>query len=536
MIIRRLFWIIPVLALSTCITLRAEQPAGTYNLNSDLPFADADPPAPRVLDDSLSYDLLLQRLQQAEQRLEELESDKKSPASLVLPMKGLAEEKPAEAEDKSEEDQTTFKTSWKNGLEWERKDKAFRLHVGGRTQVDSVWLSAEPGALVNAGGVGEQDAVDFRRARLRVDGTMYEVIDWVAEYDFVNNVNENAGLAAPFGTATENNVIHVPAPTDLWWNIKELPFVGNFRIGNFKEPLGLEHNTSSRFLDFMERSYNQDLFTGPFNNGFSPGMMFWNTMDEEHGTWAVGVFKNTQNIFEYNTGDGEYAATGRLTYLPYYEDEGEKLFHLGVSGSYRGNDQNRMRFRSRASLRNGPGALNPVMADTGFFTSNDQGILGGEVAMIYGSLHLQAEYMGSWVTDSVGNAAPFLGVPLGTVFVHGYYAQALYFLTGEHREYEKKAGSFGRVVPHNNALWREKDCTRTWCPGAWQVGARYGSTSLNDFGMDGGTSHDVTVGLNWFLNPNMKVQWNYVFTHRDAPRSIAGGDIEGFGMRVAHDF
>ena len=34
-------------------------------------------------------------------------------------------------------------------------------------------------------------------------------------------------------------------------------------------------------------------------------------------------------------GTGEYAVTGRVTGLPVYEDEGQTLLHLGLSGSYR---------------------------------------------------------------------------------------------------------------------------------------------------------------------------------------------------------
>ena len=77
------------------------------------------------------------------------------------------------------------------------------------------------------------------------DGTMYETIDWCAEFDFVNSVNDN--LPSP---PTESTVIGVPAPTDLWVTFREVPVVGNIRIGDVKEPIGFEHMTSSRYLDF----------------------------------------------------------------------------------------------------------------------------------------------------------------------------------------------------------------------------------------------------------------------------------------------
>jgi phosphate-selective porin OprO/OprP len=106
-------------------------------------------------------------------------------------------------------------------------------------------------------------------------------------------------------------------------------------------------------------------------------------------------------------------------------------------------------------------------------------------------------------------ARPFhsSAVDLGTVFMQGGYAEALYFLTGENRDYNKVSGVFNRVIPKNNANFSE--CKY----GAWQVGARYDWIDLNSFGINGGQAQDGTLGLNWFLNPNLRIQVNYVLTH-----------------------
>ncbi|MEI6541697.1 MAG: porin, partial [Planctomycetota bacterium] len=221
--------------------------------------------------------------------------------------------------------------------------------------------------------------------------------------------------------------------------------------------------------------------------------------------------------------------------LPWYEDEGKYLMHLGVAGSMRNPNDGKARYRTRASLRNGPGALNPVLANTGAFTTSEVDFGGLEWVLQLDSLLIQTEYTCAWNKNSVGNniSAPN-GTQLGTVFFHGWYAEALYFLTGEHRDYEKKTGAFGRVIPHDN-LGSKCGC------GAWQVGARYSTSNLQNSGMDGGRVDDVTLGLNWFLNPNMKIQSNYVYTaldNRGTPSggNISGGDYSGFGMRLAWDF
>jgi phosphate-selective porin OprO/OprP len=83
---------------------------------------------------------------------------------------------------------------------------------------------------------------------------------------------------------------------------------------------------------------------------------------------------------------------------------------------------------------------------------------------------------------------------------------------------------------------RKGDCG--W--GAWQLGFRYNYLDLNDSGLNGGMAHNGTLGLNWFLNPNLKFQWNYMATYRDVdlvPAFAAGsGVVHGFGMRMAVDF
>ena len=430
--------------------------------------------------------------------------------------------------------------NWKNGLELQSANKDFRVHIGGRTQVDAIGLS-ESDAFTGAGGVGDADAVNFRRARLRVDGTLWEVHEFASEWDFANSVNDNVGLQGAsqvVGNLGNTNVIHVTAPTDLWWDVKELPFVGHFRFGNMKEPLGMEHSTSSRYLDFLERSFNQDAFTGPFNNGFSPGMMIWNETESERATYAFGVFKNTTNVFAYGVGDGEYAATSRVTWLPWYDDDskGRGLLHLGLAGSLRDPDEQVVRYRSRGSLRNGPGAFNPVFADTGTFFADEQQMIGAEAAMNLGSLTLQAEYMGSNNTD----ARPLTGPgAFGDVYVEGFYVQAMYFLTGEHRVYEKERGAFTRVTPLENWFLVRTDEGLCHGLGAWQVGARYSKLDLNDTAINGGVIQDVTLGLNWFWNPNMKWQFNYVVMDREAPASVGAagnGTVHGAGIRFAHDF
>ncbi|HEX6984141.1 MAG TPA: porin, partial [Planctomycetaceae bacterium] len=329
--------------------------------------------------------------------------------------------------------------------------------------------------------------------------------------------------------------------TELWMNFKGLPYVGNLRAGNFKNPIGMEHLTSSRFLPFIERSFNQDVFYGPFNNGFVPGVMLWDQYAGGRGLWATGVFRETKTPYGFGTDDGSYMWTSRVTYLLWYDEcsDGRSLFHVGASNNLIDPIDGAERYRARPSLRNGPpGPLNPVFADTGTFPVELAHHLGFEAAWNYGSLTMQAEYTPGFLHDAAGARGPSAGRPVGDEFIQGGYVQALYFLTGEHMLYDRTLGAFTRVVPHENAYVLKGLRENIFTKGAWQVGFRYAYLDLDSSpALDGGILNDYTFGLNWYFNPNAKVQWNYVLTHRDVPTALGrGGFANGFGMRLAWDF
>lgn len=523
----------------------------------------AEPSMPLVPQSPTDVIDVTQRLDQLQQRLDRLEAENGQLKQSLFQSRGGANGgvTPANAEmfkadqacppqchcpvcEAAKTGKGDWKTGWNNGIEWVSPDKAFKVHLGGRTQFDSVFVTQQGNALDGAGGIvgsKAQDAVDFRRARLRADGTIFETIDYVAEFDFVNSgsVDPNAaGPPAGTGANTIKNTINFPAPTDLYWKFKEVPLVGNIYVGNYKEPIGFEHLMSSRWLNFMERSYNQDLFYGPNNNGFTPGITLTNTYANERGVWAIGAYKNqdNSNVFAYDIGNGNYAGTGRLTWLIIDDKECHQLLHIGASGSIRdpntvdGGD--RIRFRAR-DLRNGPANLSTIYADTGTFFADRQYLSNVELAGINGPWSFQAEWTGTWATNARMSApgSPILGTYYGT----GSYAEIHYFLTGESREYDRKAGVFTRITPDKNFRWKG-GCLE---PGAWQVAFRYSTAHLNSQTISGGNLNDYTFGVNWFLNPNMKVQWNYALQQRSFDKGTAHVDdglIHQFGMRLAHDF
>ena len=112
-----------------------------------------------------------------------------------------------------------MKARWDYGLWVETDDKAFRIHAGGRTQFDGVWAQANDRVQFGKGGIGRlDDAVNFRRGRLEMDGWMYEVFDFFCEYDFFQTVNDDPTLPA----SESSNVINSPCPTEAGSSCSQL--------------------------------------------------------------------------------------------------------------------------------------------------------------------------------------------------------------------------------------------------------------------------------------------------------------------------
>jgi len=210
---------------------------------------------------------------------------------------------------------------------------------------------------------------------------------------------------------------------------------------------------------------------------------------DERMTWATGVFRDADN--QGNLTGNEYNWSSRLTFLPLYEENGSKLFHLGGTYSLRSPAET-LQYRSRPEAHQAQ-----YFVDTGSFPAKHAHNLGIEAAFVNGPLSIQAEYVGSIVNQTSG--------PSNTYF-QGGYIYGSYFLTGEHRPYSKSSGVFSRLRPLKNFSPKADGL------GAWEVLLRYSYLDLTDDNISGGNMSDVTLGLNWYLNPNMKIMWNYIYS------------------------
>lgn len=358
---------------------------------------------------------------------------------------------------------------------------------------------------LNRATVGDiPDGAAFRRAQAGFQGE-YKV----TEYRFVMD------FAQPGR----------PTFLDVWGAVNDLPLLGQLKIGHFFEPFGLDRLTPARFMTFLERHLDDQAFS-PIR---SPGIQAQNQYADDHGVWTLGVFRSRTDQFgDAVTDTGDWAVTGRLTALPWFDEPsgGRYFLHLGTAHSYRRTIDHLLALRAQPEARLGAATPNvPFFVDTGLIASDQHSLHEVEFACGLGSLYFQAEYTFASIDQ--------LGGP--QLWFHGWYAQAGYFLTGEHRPYNRTAGVFDRVTPFTEffRVRGHDGVCQGW--GAWELAARLSYLDLTSANIGGGELTDLTVGLNWYLTPFMKLQANYIHAFLDpaaVPRS--GADI--FGMRFHYDF
>ncbi len=76
-----------------------------------------------------------------------------------------------------------------------------------------------------------------------------------------------------------------PTFTDLWVEQTNVPVLGNVRVGQWKQPFGLEVVSSFRYTTFMERSSLFQPFT-PFRH---LGIGFYDHSEDLDTTWQLPI-------------------------------------------------------------------------------------------------------------------------------------------------------------------------------------------------------------------------------------------------------
>ncbi len=397
-------------------------------------------------------------------------------------------------------------------LVFESDDSAFKWWVDARVYLDAATYM-DDGGLYNSQftdedhpDYDEDDASDFmddygdyyekqdsltggfilRRARFALKCQIWD--DWYGEVDF--DFAEEA-------TAVKDAYISYKG---IFGN------TGHIRVGNFRQPNGLEESTTSRNLRFMERSQG----TEPFVVGRRMGL--------EIAKWspkfrvAVSAFGADVEDFVKEANE-QVNFAGRVNWAPISTEESTLL--VGASGTMQkptfvgAPDEDGERSVSSVKFNTRPESN---VSDTKFVYGKIKdvekySVFGGELAYVRNRLMFQGEYIATAIDRYEGKES---------ISYNGGYAFVSFFLTDDTHRYDYKDAEFARVVPKAKG-------------GAWEVALRYSTVDLNDTDADeeNGGSTSITFGVNYYPNPNVRLMLNY--GHIDNDEFATGKDNQYTG-------
>ncbi len=390
--------------------------------------------------------------------------------------------------------------SWKGAPLFEDKDEGWSFKPRGRIQYDAGWISNPDDNPLLGGSTGVGAGLNtrdlgfntrFRRIRLGAEGTIPGGFGYKFEMDFANS------------TVGFGDVILTYAGKGNPWNVA---------IGNMETNNGLEQQTSSRFVSFMERAAFDDAFINTRRVGVNLGYVnAAGNFRINGGLWAAHSIDATVD----NEG---WIAAARAVYSPIM---GANQLHFGANFQYRKFQANNgqtpsssigapstnqiARYRARPFTQ----TTGIRFVDTGNYAAEGDTILGLEAAGIFKSLHLAAEgqYLWSRVGYDTGDffAANDLGqfvnnttsgcggvltacavyvTPSGNPSFWGGYVEAGYYFTGETRGYK-------------NGTWDRTKVLKPFSKGGWgalQANLRVDHLDLQSGKLKNALNNNFTAG------------------------------------------
>jgi len=358
------------------------------------------------------------------------------------------------------------------GIRITSDDKNFALRISGRLHADAAFYDEDQTPL-------EDDAI-IRRARLAVSGKLYQ--DWRFRYDYDFAANSDFRIKGAWIRYDGFRPLKISA-------------------GNIQEPLSLEEMTSSNRITFMERA---------MISAFTPSFHLGAQLKTSGNNWSAagGYFEKTIGEQDTDKLSSGWGTAGRLTFAPI--NKKKKTLHLGISAEYREPDSNSVRYSTRPESY----ITDKRLVSTRTIRNvNDTLIFGLEGAVIQGPWSFQGEYMRANVQRTGAEDLAF----------DGWYAYASWFVTGESRRYSTKSGSFRQIKPKASY-------------GAWELATRYSTIDLADKDIEGGQKDNITLGVNWYPNRNLRFMANYILVSADPDRNGVKDEPRIFQFRAQYHF
>jgi phosphate-selective porin OprO/OprP len=378
--------------------------------------------------------------------------------------------------------------SYDNGFCLNAPEHDAALCLGGLLQTDYRFYGYDD---VDA----QKDKFDLRRVRLRLAGHVSSRFDYKFEYEFQGAGSRN--LLDAYGDA------HI------------LPYL-SFRIGQFKEPFGLEQNTRDSDIFFAERSMGYFL-TPQRDVGLMAHASLWNGRVD----YAFGFF-NGDGLDDTASGDVDAPEwTGRLVFAPFKHQKSNILqdLQVGGSGSYAPIDRNNVDIHVKTA------GLTPFFDVSSMAKFNiirevsDRSRLAAELAWAYSSFAFMGEYVNLTYRNIDTSSEKF------DTTLQDYYLAFLWMITGENPSFRN--GILQPIRPQRNLF-----------DGGWgglALALRYdhfiADKSVYDHLINAGDSvreaEAFTVAVNWYLSPLIRMTFDYTRTDFDQPLLIGRDALKG---------
>ena len=344
------------------------------------------------------------------------------------------------------------------GFNVKSQDGRFGIKIGARLHVQA---SGNYGDLPD--GVDATDGTELRRARLELKGKFYEDWKWSTELDFADNE---------------------VAIKDFWLAYEGLPWA-SVSVGHQKQPYSLSIEMSSNDIPFIERSIDAFLLERFVDRAIGVRTQH----SGEHWFAAAGVYG--ESVDPNKDDDEGWGLASRFIYTPILSER--RVLHLGGRVAYRepspGKDD--LRIKDETTHHS-----NLAIVDTGDLANVDSATLvGPEFAVAVGPFSLFGEYNKAFIDRSRGSDYDF----------DSWHVAGTWTMTGESRAaaYKMSSGEFKRLTGDTNFSL----ANRTW--GAWELAGRLAGIHLNDGSFKGGDEMVWTTGLNWYLNPSVRLMFEW---------------------------
>jgi phosphate-selective porin OprO/OprP len=345
------------------------------------------------------------------------------------------------------------------------------------------------------------DTFLLRRVRPTIEGTLGGIYDYRFTPDFAGG----------------KTII-----LDAFANARFRPWL-NVTAGKFKVPVGLERLQSANDMRFVERAFPTSLLPNRDLGLAVGGDLLGSTLNYSVGYYnGVADGGSSDGIGDVDTDTaGDYAA--RIYFMPFADSESFALRGLGfgiggtinsVTGtpaasllpSYRTpGQQTFFRYRGNSATSPGPYADGERLRWT------------PQAYYSFGSFGLLGEYA---VVEQDVSRATTAGLRSDTVETSAWQIAAHWFLTGEEQSF--KGFKPNSVFAPGKGTW-----------GAWELVARYHELEISDEAFAGGSDSFADplasprkasaygIGVNWYLNDNVKWVLNYEKTQ------FEGGAVNG---------